>query len=209
MPNDSTTGGYLQSAAAPTPLEGKDLLIFLQTWMVGITGLPGNMVRPRWQPESPDIPQAGNVWAALGVTSRPSDVYPFIGHDSLADGGIGRDKLERQEELVILTSFYDTGVTGLADFYAALFRDGTAIAQNREPLELAGMAFVRAGELTTLPSLIKQRWLYQVDLEIVVRRQIDRTYPVRNLVAAQGKVLNDLGAPAAPWVVPAGLIVPP
>src|ERR1039458_4174886 len=122
------------------------------------------MVRPRWQPEPPDIPTAGEAWAALGVTSRPSDEYPYIKHDGAAEGGLGNDQMQRHETLTILTSFYDLGSTGLADYYAALFRDGMFIPQNREVLLLNGMGLVRTGELLTVPSLFKLRWMYQVDL---------------------------------------------
>lgn len=179
-------------------------MAFLQSWMSGISGLPGAMVRPRWQTEPPNIPQAGECWAALGVRARPSDEYPYVGHLSMANGGIGADLLQRHETLDILTSFYDTGVTGQADFYAAQFRDGTAIQQNRDPLILAGMGLVRVGSLVTVPSLLKLRWLYRVDLEVTIRRQIDRVYPVENLVAAQGSVITEEGLPPVPFSVPSG-----
>ncbi len=194
MANDSSTGGYLLPAASPAPLEGKDLLAFLQGWLVGITGLPGTMVRPRWQPEPPDIPQAGDAWAALGVVRRPSDEYPFVSHQP----SVG-DWVQRHELLEVLTSFYDLGSTGLADYYAALFREGSAVEQNRWPLVAAGMNLVRVGALVAVPSLLKLRWLYRVDLEIAIRRQIDRLYPVRDLVAAQGDIFTDGGLPPQPF----------
>jgi hypothetical protein len=194
--DDSSTGGFLQPAAAPAPLEGQQLLDYIQEWFVNICGLPGNMVRPRWQAEPPDITQAGNCWMAFGITNRPSDQYPYVYH---IPGGNGSDNLQRHEQLEILTSFYDTGSTGLADQYAALLRDGTAIAQNREYLTNQGMNLVRAGNLLTVPSLLKLRWLYRVDLEIVIRRQIDRVYPVLNIESAEGDVYTDVGYPPQPF----------
>ena len=193
--NTSASGGYLLPAASPAPLEGDALLAFLQGWMVGITGLPGQMVRPRWQTEPPDIPRAGTCWAALGVQQRPSDEYPYNAWNSQASAFV----LWRQETLVVLTSFYDTGVGGQADYYAALFRDGTAIAQNREALTLAGFGLVLATTPVTVPSLLKLRWLYRVDLEVTLRRQITRSYPVDTFVAAEGDVYTDGGYPPQPF----------
>jgi hypothetical protein len=152
------------------------------------------MVRPRWQSEPPDIPQAGNCWAAIGVRARPSDEYPQNGWVPQNDDF----ELWRQETLDTLVSFYDTGVTGLADQYAALFRDGAAIAQNREVLTLAGFGLVRCGSPLTVPSLLKQRWLYRVDLEVVLRRQITRVYPVGTFVGATGDIYTDGGLPPVP-----------
>jgi hypothetical protein len=197
---DSSTGGYLQPAAppAPTPLEGLALLEFLLGWVVGVSGLPGMLVRPRWQPEPPDIPQSGTCWAAIGVQRRPSDEYPYSDWNALKNAFM----LQRHEELVLLTSFYDTGSTGLADMYAAQFRDGAAIAQNREPLVLAGMNLVKVGDLITVPSLLKLQWLYRVDLEISIRREIDRTYPVLTLESASGYIYTDTGLPPQPFAAP-------
>lgn len=187
---DSSTGGYLApTAGAPAPLEGLALLQFLQGWMVGIIGIDPTLVRPRWQPEPPNIPQLGTAWVAFGVTSRPSDEYPYSDWDPIHD----EYRLQRHEELIILASFYDTGSTGAADNLAALFRDGAAIQQNREPLVLAGMNLVRVGALVAVPSLLKQQWLYRVDLELALRRQIDRIYPVLPLLSADGALYTDTG----------------
>lgn len=202
MTNTSATGGYLLPAAAPAPLEGQALAAFLQGWVAGVSGItPTSLVRPRWQPEPPNIPQAHTCWAAVGVTRRAADEYPFVGHNGAAAGGLGADCMQRHETMDVLCSFYDTGVTGQADFYSAQFRDGAVISQNLATLREAGMALVRATTPVTVPSLFKQRWLYRVDLEVVIRRQIDRQYPVENLVAASGDVYTDGGLPPQPWAV--------
>src|ERR1019366_4117838 len=129
MLNNSSTGGYLAPAANPAPLEGQALLRFFQGIIVGITAVPGNMVRPYWQTEMPDIPDAGVAWCAFRITKRPSDEYPFVGrYNYLAEAGV--DHLQRHETLEILTTFYDLGSTGKdnsggqADCNAALLRDG-------------------------------------------------------------------------------------
>src|SRR3979409_241705 len=129
---DSSTGGYLIPSGAP-PLEGQALLDFLQGVIVGITGLDGTMVRPVWQSEPPNIPDAGEAWCAFRITTRPSDKFPYVKHN--ADGQ-GADALQRHEELHVLCSFYDLGSGGLADGLCAQLRDGLSIAQNREILTL-------------------------------------------------------------------------
>jgi hypothetical protein len=199
MPNTSATGGYLLPAQSPAPLEGQALLRFLQQIIVGVTGMDGDMVRPYWQTEPPVIPNQGEAWIAFKITKRPSDEFPFIGRLPWVTEN-ANDHMQRHEEIEILTTFYDTGGStgddnsgGLADYYAALFRDGMMVPQNREPLLLAGMGLVRTGTPVAVPSLVKTRWQYRVDLDWVIRRQIDRDYPVQTLVAANGTIYTDTG----------------
>ena len=184
---DSSTGGFLSPSTSPAPLQGDELNTFIQPIIVGITGLPGAMVRPAFQAEPPDIPDGGTAWAAFRYTSRKTDTYPYVGH------GDGSDTLRRHEEIDILVSFYDLGSSGLADQYAALLRDGLSIGQNLEVLTLAGMGFVGCGDLTAVPVIVKQRWLYRVDLPFTVRREIVRVYPVLNVLTAHATVATDSG----------------
>lgn len=207
MPNTSATGGFLQPGPVPAPLEGRALLRFFQQIIVGITGLNGTLVRPFFQTEPPDVPDAGDAWAAFKITRRPADEFAFVGR---LPYGVedGNDHLQRHEELLILTTFYDTGSTGvsdndqLADYYCALLRDGLSIAQNREPLFLAGMGLAKVGEPVTVPAILKQRWQYRVDFEFSVRRQIDRVYPVETITSAQGTIYYDNGLPPQPFKAP-------
>lgn len=180
---DSATGGPLLPAKppAPTPLEGKALLQFLQSFVVGLTGLKGDMVRPRWQAEAPTLPTIGDAWAAIGVGTRKADAWPYVKHITDAAHPSGADQLQRHEELAVLCSFYDSGVSGLADFYASLLRDGLAIAQNREILQKAGMGLIAVEDMLPVPSLVKVQWLYRVDLPFGIRRAIVREYSVLNI----------------------------
>ena len=191
MANDSSTGGPLAPTTdVPAPLEGVALYTFVQGWIVGITGLAGNLVRPRWQLEPPNLPDVGTDWAALGITRRPNDVNAWAVHDPTAAGGTGLDYVGRQEILACLLSFYGPD----ADLYAEIFREGVQVAQNREVLQLAAFGFVDADEPVTVPELIKQRWLNRVDAPFRLRRGIIRSYPVRTVVSAPGTVsVNDQG----------------
>lgn len=180
----------LAPSKVPAPLEGQDLNRFLQQWIVGIVGLAGEMVRPRWQAEPGNIPNAGDAWMAFGIRERPSDTFPFVGHKPDV-GEFGSNELQRNEELNLLCSFYDLGTNGLADDYCARLRDGVMIEQNRDPLYFAGMGLVDTGEPTPVPSLFKARWLYRVDLRLTVRRLIQRIYAVPSLASAEGEIIGD------------------
>jgi hypothetical protein len=198
--NDSSTGGYLIPSGS-APLEGQALLDFLQGVIVGITGLAGNMVRPYFQSEPPNVPDAGTAWCAFRIGERPSDRFPYVRHNPDDADGQGSDTLQRQEALHVHCSFYDLGSGGLADGLASLLRDGFSIAQNREVLTLNNMGLAYTGELTPVPVPVKDRWLYRVDIEVVIRRQINRTYSVLSVLSAQGTLVSsdgqtrNLGAP--------------
>jgi hypothetical protein len=196
LPNNSSTGGYLAPAAAPAPLEGAALNSFIQAWVVGITGMPGPMVRPRLQSEPPSVPQTGTAWVSIGIADRSADKFPYVRHDPVAG-----DQLSRHQMLGLLCSFYDNGTNGAAELYAGLMRDGCAIAQNREPLTLAGFALGSVGDTQVVPSLLKETWLYRVDVPLDLRRQIVRAYPVLDLVAGAATLYTDIGLGPDPIVV--------
>lgn len=193
MSNDSTTGGPLapDPSPAPAPLEGRALLTFIQAWVATLSGLDGSLVRPRWQAEPPNIPDAGVAWAAVGVHDRRSDAFPVVLHHPDVDG---YDTLQRHQYLDVLCSFYDLGVDGLADLHADQLSDGAAIAQNREVLMLNGFALVEAPpQGRSVPSLIKARWLYRVDVPVSLRRVVLRNYPVRNVLSLDGTIYTSDG----------------
>ena len=203
---DSSTGGVLSPIRAfPAPLAGLALNNFLQGFVVAVTGLDGALVRPRLQAEPPIIPDAATAWASIGIASRRGDAFPYVGHDGDGDGV---DQLIRNEELDLLCSFYDLGTNGLADFYAELMRDGACISQNREYLKAQNFDVGFVGDLTAIPSLLKVRWLYRVDLPIQVRRQVVRQYPVLNVASVAGSVTSDPARLPSSWSVGNNMTAP-
>ena len=192
MANDSTTSGpLLPDPNGPAPLVGQALNQFLQGWLVGISGFDPTLIRPRWQAEPPNIPTEGTCWMAFGVRTHSPDTYGYVRHDPAADGGLGADDYQRHESLDILMSFYDLGVSGQADYYASLIVDGLQIDQNLELLQINGFGLTETKEPTAVPVLFKERWQYRVDLELSLRRQIRRTYRVRNILKFQGTITVD------------------
>jgi hypothetical protein len=189
MPNTSATGGPLVPTGAQPPY-GKDLSQILQNWLVPLIGLPGSHVVVYDQPEPPHIPDAGDAWAAVRVTISQADKFPAVIH---ATGATPVDQLQRHERIELLASFYDLGLTGLAQAYMATCRDGTAIGQNRDPLRANGMGLVSVGQPVALPALLKGRWNYRVDLPIMLSRQVARTYSILDVATADIELDADTG----------------
>ncbi|MDT6960144.1 hypothetical protein QTN24_01420 [Cupriavidus sp. SZY C1] len=186
MANTSATGGYL-APTAPVPLEDDALDDLLQELVAGVTGLPGAMVRPRWQTTVPKHPEPSENWCAIGVNRQANDASPAIQHDGDGDGS---DDYIRHQEIDLLCSFYGPAGKG----YAQRLADGMSIPQNSEQLALSGMKFVRASDIQPAPALINQQWNRRYDLTLTLRRKITRTYPVLNLLEADLDVAYDRGA---------------
>jgi hypothetical protein len=187
MPNTSASGGYLLPAAAPAPVEGDAFEDFLHDVIQGITGMDATLIRPRWQDEPPNMPQASNTWCAFGIASWIPDTYAIEELDPAGDGSVN---LIRHETDELLASFYGPD----AQRYASYLRDGLQVSQNRAALVAAGVGLVRTGNVVQVPSLVKERWQRRVDLPITVRRQILRNYPVMYLLTANA-ILYGEGAP--------------
>ncbi|USE78838.1 hypothetical protein [Cupriavidus gilardii] len=184
MANDSSTGGYLSPAVASPPLEDDALDDLLHDLVAGVTGLPGDMVRPRWQPTVPKQPEPSVNWCAIGVTVQTNDASPAIQHDPTGDGS---DVYQRHQDIELLCTFYGPAAKG----YAQMLVDGLAIPQNSEQLGLNDMKFVSAGTIRAAPDLVNQQWVRRYDVTVALRRKITRTYPVLNLLSAQVKTETD------------------
>ena len=184
MPNDSSTGGYLLPGNPLLPAEDAPLDAIFQQMVVGITGLPGSLVRPRWQPVLPKQPEPNVDWCALGVMAQIADAGPAITHNKT---GSGSDDYVRHEDIEVLLTFY--GPNGQR--YAAQIRDGLCIPQNIEGLTKNQIAFVDAGPIRTLPELVNQQWIRRFDLPLRFRRKVTRNYPIRNVLFADVHLFND------------------
>lgn len=185
---------YVPPYLTPTssaPAEGADLEDVLHDVIAGITALDPTLVRPRWQPEPPDIPAEATAWCAFGFQEHSTSEFPQVTHNG-ADGG--SDTLQQHETLEVRASFYDLGAGGEADAYAAKLRDGLYIAQNREAMfDQAGIMLIATGSVQPAPVLFKERWLYRADFTFTIRRQIDRTYGVPNINSAEGTIESQAG----------------
>jgi hypothetical protein len=180
---DSTTPGYLQPTGAAPP-EDADLDSIFQQLVVGITGLPGNMVRPRWQATVPKQPEPATNWCAVGVTGIEHDANSYDQHNP---AGNGSDTFIRHEIITVLCSFY--GVNALN--FASQARDGMYVQQNNSTLDQFEMGLVEVGSIVTAPDLINQQWVRRFDLSMRIRRRIVRTYPILTILSAQATAKSE------------------
>lgn len=200
MPNNSSTGGYLTPFGTSGELNDAAFTDFLQAVVVGVTGLPATMVRPRWQPDPPNWnPSPQTDWAAIGVVSRRPDKIAAVAHRTAA-GQLtqdGFDEVYRQEIIEILCSFYGPD----SETNAELLSMGLQVYQNLEQMELSGIGFVEVDDMVSLGEFIHDRYLYRVDLGFKLRRAQIYQYPVLNVLSAQFAVNSDVGLPASPATV--------
>jgi hypothetical protein len=184
MPNDSSTGGFIPPASSPAPLVDAALDALLQQLVVGITGLPGNMVRPRWQPIVPQQPDPSTNWCAIGVIDIDADDFPAETHIS---AGNGSDAQSDHETLTVMASFY--GPNGMGN--AKMLRSGLYVLQNLDTLAANGMALREAKRIVTAPDFLNQQWIRRYDLTVILRRNSVYSYPILNLLSGPFTVSSD------------------
>jgi hypothetical protein len=182
MATSSQQSGYLRPTTSPVYNDPLDDI--LQAAIVGITGIPGSLVRPRWQPEPPQQPSFDTNWCAFGIVRSVVDAFAYEGHDP---AGEGTSSVDRDELLYVLHSFYGPSSHAICE----QFRDGFEIGQNRAELLASGVALVEVGEATVLPALLKEKWVKRVDVTVTYRRRTSRVYQVRTIQSADAVLDNE------------------
>jgi hypothetical protein len=178
MSNSSATGGYLTQSSSS--IDGLALRRFLQSVIVGVTGLPAAMVRPMWQQNPPPVPSIDTNWCGFAIISQRPEQGAY--HEQLNAGGAN---LLRHEQLDLLCAFY--GPDCLVN--AGILRDGLElIAQNREQLFSQGMGIDGFSDITHAPELVNDRFFDRADITMTVNREIRRTYNILHLVGAYGTI---------------------
>jgi hypothetical protein len=178
---DSSTTGYLLPSAAPPNDDAADDI--LHDMIVGITGIPNQMVRPKWQAEPPEEPDFTTNWAAFGISHIERDLNAY--REQLPDGQGAH--VERDEILNVLVCFYGPQAAA----YATQLHDGLEIDQNRDALTTAHMGLCDVGEPRVLPALLKQKWVRRVDLTLRIRRRSSRDYAIRTVASADVDLNNE------------------
>lgn len=179
MSNTSATGGYLQPAAQPLYPGNLSFKDFLQTVFKGISGLPGDLVRPKWQPNPPKQPDLSVNWLAFALVDDTADANAYVALDQ-----DGNNNTQRHEDIEVQCSFYgpdafDIGTTT---------RDGFQIQPNLDALTLAKMGFVSATKLTRVPDLVNERWIERYEMSVFLRRQVIRVYPILSFLSVSGTI---------------------
>lgn len=180
----SATGGYLRPTSSSALPGGLTLNQFVQTVLVGLTGLDGKLVRPSWQVAPPKQPDLSINWMAFGDLLHTPDANAYVGMD--ADGAT---TMQRHEAIEIPCSFYGPE----AMEYAALVRDGFQIQQNLEALRAGNMGFVEVNQARRMPDLFGERFINKVVMSVFLRREIQRVYPILSITSANGTVHTVLG----------------
>ena len=175
---DSSTGGFLTPSSVNGDLNDNALIDFLQTVVVGITGLPGNLVFPRWQAEPPNYPDPSVNWAAIGPDdTRARESYSYRQKVNAETIIVIRNRL-----VPILCSFYGPAAGANSELLAM----GFEVPQNRETIQLQGFNLVGGvGASVVAAALLKMQWYPKVDVPFVIRQQQKYTYSVLDLLSAQ------------------------
>jgi len=180
MSNTSATGGFLNQTEEALP-GGLTLDQFIQQTIVNLTGMVGSTVRPKFQKNMPKVPaEVEDNWCAFTVTPIGADANPYQVTTPTGDGST----LQRHEELSIACSFY--GPQGRNN--ARNLRDGFHIAQNRDVLTTAKMGFKEASDVTYLPELHGGVWFARADINIILRRQVNKIFAVLSFEGAEGTI---------------------
>lgn len=186
MANDSSTGGLLVPSAVSF-IEDAAWDAFVQAYIVGVTQLPGSMVRPMAQPEPPAAPPAGTNWCGFICKRAEGDAYGTTVHDPEGNDGQGSDTYMEHETVEIECQFYGNNARSLAK----ALRTSLRIPQNNEYWRQQEAGYYWCGELVAVPSLVKERYLYRTDLTFAVRRKLTETVPVLNVTSFSGTVTMD------------------
>lgn len=180
MPNTSATGGYLTQTSAS--LEGQALRRFLQSVIVGVTGISASLVRPSWQENPPPIPAIDVDWCGFGIVAQRPEKGAY--HEQLNDSAT----LLRHEQMEIMCAFYGPNCIS----YAGILRDGIElVAQNREQLFLNGMDVFGFSDVTHAPELVNDRYFDRADITMTINREVRRNYNIMHFVGANGSVIAD------------------
>lgn len=199
--NTSATGGFLiPGAASPEILNDQALEDFLRLWIVGITNLKDDLVRPWWEEEPVPRPPSNVTWCAFNVASRKKDWDAFVMHVGDAGmgglgfgegemGGAAYDFVQRTEELQMMCSFYGP----YAEAICTRLTMGCSVGQNKEYLFKGGFQLNGTGDPIIIPEKLKGRWIKRVDVKVGLRRAVQSTYPVLDLLSATGSIVTDTG----------------
>lgn len=181
---------YVLPTSTNNELNDTGINRFLQSLVVGVTGLPPTMVRQRWQPQPADQPGFDVDWAAVGPIRREREKFPAVMHTTNPqDFSDSVDTIYNNEIVEVLASFYGPN----KDKFTELFTLGLFLEQNRTAIFLNGFGLVDVDDVLNVPALLKERWVPGNDVPFRLRRQQIYTYKVPNLEYAQCAVIVEQG----------------
>lgn len=188
----SSAAGFLAPLTAPIyddPLDN-----FFHAFLAALSTIPGPLVRPRWQPEPPNLPAFTTDWMAWGIVDVEADNFAFQGMP--ADNQFA---VERDEVLTMLMSFYGPRAGQLASQVSMSMQLG----QNRAYLRTQNLTLIEVMNQARVPALLKEKWVPRVDQRVRFRRRASWAYQVHQLEDFKAGLDNelyitDLGVPPTP-----------
>jgi hypothetical protein len=166
-PNSSISGFFAPPIAVTSDQVLEDTL---HAWLVGVTGLTGDLVRPAWVAEPSNLPDASVDWCAFRIAKRVNEVNTYQSTNATAT------VVSRNQDLLCALYFYGPSASGQAENFCA----NVQVAQNREQLPV-NMAFITTGDIMTTTELVKNTWYNRADLDFTMRRRLTLVYPILHI----------------------------
>jgi hypothetical protein len=186
MANTSASGGYLTPDALRTPEGDVEFAETLQSIVRGITGLPGQLVRQRWQARAGAQPDIDENWCGVGVGSSDAEGPPAI----IVPKDDTNVVISRRHYIVtVVASFYGSNAGQLAD----MLWNGLYLGQNREDMIDKGLNLVDIGRIVHLPDRPNNLWRNRYDVSFRLRRRVEYTYAIQRVKTVQGTIGTDKG----------------
>ena len=142
----------------------------LRTVFSGCTGIKRINVRTKWKAEPDNIPKKAETWLSFAIMSRESPKAQVLHLETL--DGEGSSRVMTHETIEVLTSFFGPD----AEDMAVRLKAALQVSQNREALFREGVAFVRGGNVTTMPALVAFGWRPRADMTLTFRRAPKKSF---------------------------------
>lgn len=168
---------YLTPTATATPA-GQDFRRLLQQVLVGLSGLPGALVRPSWQRDPAPSPGTDVRWLALRVTTEDG------GSDAIVTQRDDGADFERMERVSLAVTAYGPE----SETFAGEVRDGFFLPPNRYALRSEGIAFQGVGPVMHVPELFNDQWLDRSDFVVTLERVVKRSYRILPIASVRGTI---------------------
>lgn len=183
MSGASNIAGYMTPSATVGAFDDA-FEDFLHDVLAGLAGIAGDLVRPLWQPNPPNLPGVSTNWLAFGVTAQRPEGNAYALHDP---AGNGSDSLTRHEDVDVPIRAY--GPNAMRTM--GLIVDGLQLGQNREVLRANGVGVRSMGDIVAAPVMIKELWYRRRDATLRLTREIRRTYTNLSIASAAGTINNE------------------
>ena len=181
MTGSSTVAGYIRPSNISKPPNRLTLLQFIQTVLVGLSGIDGSLVRPKWQPKPPPQPDPETNWIAFGIIE---DEPTFNG--AIVTDNAGVTTQQRQRKLTIQTSFYGPNALDFIE----LVQDGFQLGQNLAALKSANMGLTETTRAIHIPELVNEVWIDRYEMSVILQREVISTYPIVTITSASGTIFT-------------------